>query len=236
MEQAKWIWFNEGNPAVSAPVGKRYFRRSFVLAEDAKIESARALMTADNSFELWVNGRRAGKGDNFHVASVLDVKRMLRPGENTIAVAAENGGAAPNPAGLAGVLVVKFSDGRSLTVPTDKVWQAAQTARGKWTTGAMAAEDWSAAMELGPMGMGPWGAVQTRRRRAGGLLRLRRRNECAAEAGGAAGFRVGRPGALYPSSDGAGGHLLCRQSRGPASGGELHVPRRRAKRRSCGIR
>src|ERR1039457_6905038 len=26
---ANWIWFPEGNPAVSAPVGTRYFRREF---------------------------------------------------------------------------------------------------------------------------------------------------------------------------------------------------------------
>ena len=80
LEQAKWIWFKEGNPAVSAPVGRRYFRRSFMLEGKVGIASARVLMSADNSFELWVNGRRAGKGDNFHVAAVLDIKPMLRAG------------------------------------------------------------------------------------------------------------------------------------------------------------
>src|ERR1019366_4086532 len=120
LKQAKWIWFNEGNPAGDAPVGKRYFRRSFTLEGIGDIESARVFMTADNSFELSVNGRKAGKGDNFHVASVLDVKSMLRPGTNTLAVAAENGGDAPNPAGLVGTLSIKFRDGHMLTLPTDK--------------------------------------------------------------------------------------------------------------------
>jgi hypothetical protein len=46
---------------VSAPVSTRYFRRSFTLDEKARIESARVLMTADNSFQLWVNGRKAGE-------------------------------------------------------------------------------------------------------------------------------------------------------------------------------
>ena len=76
----------------------------------------------------------AGAGDNFHVASVLDVKPMLRAGMNVLAVAAENGGDAPNPAGLIGTLVVKFRDGHVLTVPTDKSWQSAQAVQGKWTT------------------------------------------------------------------------------------------------------
>ena len=160
LAQATWIWHPEGNPAVSAPAGKRYFRRAFTLEDETNIESARVFMTADNSFELRVNGRRAGRGDNFHVASVLDVRQMLRSGVNVLAVAAENGGPNPNPAGLIGTLVVKFRDGRVLTVPTDTSWQTAQTAPGKWTTDARATGSWSAALELGPVGMAPWGAVQ----------------------------------------------------------------------------
>ena len=160
LEHAKWIWHKEGNPAVSAPVGKRSFRRSFTLEGRAGIESALVSMTADNSFELWVNGREAGRGDNFHEASVLDIKPMLRAGVNVLGVAAENGGSAPNPAGLIGALVIKFRDGRTLTVTTDKDWQSAQAAKANWTTDTTAAGDWTAAMELGPMGMAPWGNVE----------------------------------------------------------------------------
>jgi hypothetical protein len=160
LEQAKWIWHKEGNPAVSAPVGKRYFRRTFNLKGDPKVESARVFMTADNSFEVWVNGRRTGKGGNFHVAGVFDIKSLLRSGPNVLAVAAENGGANPNPAGLVGTLLVKFRDGRTLTLPTDKSWWTTQAAQGRWKTEVTPAGDWGAAMELGPMGMAPWGAVQ----------------------------------------------------------------------------
>jgi alpha-L-rhamnosidase/Glycosyl hydrolase 2 galactose-binding domain-like/Bacterial alpha-L-rhamnosidase 6 hairpin glycosidase domain len=155
-----WIWHNEGNPAVSAPVGTRYFRRGFVVGEMADIESARVCMSADNSFELWVNGRKAGKGDNFHVAPSFDIKRMLRPGENVLVVAAENSGATPNPAGLVGALVVTYRDGHTLTVLTDRSWMTSQTVHGKWQTGAMTPEEWGPAIELGMMGMAPWGAVE----------------------------------------------------------------------------
>jgi hypothetical protein len=160
LKQATWIWYNEGNPAISAPVGKRFFLRSFVLPEVGNVESARAFVTADNSFELWVNGRKAGAGDNFHVAPTMEVKLMLRAGTNLLAVAAENGGDAPNPAGLIGMLVVKYRDGHTLTVPTDKAWQASQTVRSRWMRGAAGTGDWSAALEMGPMGMGPWGTVE----------------------------------------------------------------------------
>ncbi len=160
LEQAKWVWFNEGNPAASAPVGKRYFRQAFVLANVSGVESARVFMTADNSFELWVNGRKAGSGDNFHVASALDVKPMLKRGTNLVAVAAENGGEAPNPAGLVGTVVVRFQDGHTLVVPTDGSWQASQEVGSGWPRDAAVGGQWGAALELGPMGMGPWGAVK----------------------------------------------------------------------------
>jgi hypothetical protein len=161
LADAKWIWYREGNPAVSAPVGTRYFRRSFTLADKAQVESAHVFMTADNSFELWVNGRSAGKGDNFHMAGSCDVKPLLRPGLNVLAVAAENAGDKPNPAGLAGTLLVKFADGHQLTLGTDKSWLATQAAGAGWKTEPTPAGDWAGAMELGAMGMAPWGAVLT---------------------------------------------------------------------------
>jgi len=160
LAQAKWIWHKEGDPTVAAPVGRRCFRRVFTVPEDSEVESARAVLTADNSFRLWVNGRRAGSGDNFHAAGVFDIKRFLRAGVNVLAVAAENGGASANPAGLLGTIQIRFHDGHAETVPTDETWQTSQDPQGKWKTAPTAADDWKAAMELGPAGMAPWGALR----------------------------------------------------------------------------
>ena len=160
LSDARWIWYNEGQPVVSAPMGKRYFRKSFTLEGNSSMESARIAMTADNSFEVWVNGERAGEGNNFHLVATLDVRQMLRPGVNVLAVTAENGGTAPNPAGLIGALVVRFKDGQTLTVQTDQSWQATQTTQGNWTTSTTAEGDWSAAMALGQAGIAPWGALE----------------------------------------------------------------------------
>ena len=55
----------EGNPAVAAPVGARYFRRVVEVDPAAAIDSARLVMTVDNSFECWINGQAAGSGDDF---------------------------------------------------------------------------------------------------------------------------------------------------------------------------
>ena len=147
LEQAKWIWHKEAKPGMNAPVGKRVFRRAVTLEAGARIESARVFMTADNAFELFVNGRSTGSGDNFHEVCELDVAAFLKLGANELAVIAENGGDAPNPAGLIGALVIKFRDGHVLEVPTDRQWQSALT---------IEANVWSPALELGPVGMAPW--------------------------------------------------------------------------------
>jgi len=156
---ATWIWFKEGNPASSAPVGKRYFRRILNVESGSEIESARLVMTADNEFEAWVNGRRAGGGEDFTHTYVMDCTRLLVPGTNLLTVMAVNGGTAPNPAGLVGNFIMKYRDGRTVEVRTDGTWEAAKTAQGNWRKEAAAPGSWKPAMELGAVGMGPWNEV-----------------------------------------------------------------------------
>jgi hypothetical protein len=156
---AKWIWFKEGNPALAAPAEKRYFRRVLVLEGGTEIQSARIVMTADNEFELWVNGRRAGGGDDFTHTYMLDCTRLLVPGTNLLAVLGVNAADFPNPAGLVGNLVIKYRNGRTVQVPTDGQWEASITAQGNWKSAIAAPAAWEPAMELGAVGMEPWGNV-----------------------------------------------------------------------------
>jgi hypothetical protein len=159
MELAKWIWFPEGNPADAAPVGKRFFRRQFDVDSGSPVVAAKLFMTADNSFVCWINGHRIASGDNWAQLYSKDVTSSLKPGPNLLAVAAVNGATEPNPAGLIGLLCITFADGKTQYVPTDGNWQAAVGARGRWNSDPAAPAKWSAAMELGTMGMGPWGNI-----------------------------------------------------------------------------
>ncbi|MBI5708505.1 MAG: hypothetical protein HZC36_16090 [Armatimonadetes bacterium] len=142
---AKWIWYPEGNPAVSAPVGSRMFLRKFELP--GQVKQASFSMTADNRFELLVNGKRAASGDNFHTIVTADVAGMLKPGKNVIQVVAQNDGTSPNPAGLIGALKVTLANGTSQVVLTDKQWLSAMPGEA----------DGRPAAELGAIGAGPWG-------------------------------------------------------------------------------
>ena len=156
---AQWIWFKEGNPAVAAPVGPRYFRKSFQV-ESGALDQARLVLTADNGFECWVNGRRAGAGEDFTRLYELNLARLLKPGTNLLAIRAVNGAEQPNPAGLIGQLTLRYHDGHTVLVPTDRSWEAATQAKGQWRSDLAQADGWSPALELGPPGMAPWGEVE----------------------------------------------------------------------------
>jgi hypothetical protein len=132
-----------------------------VLAPGQSLASARFNLTVDNAFELWVNGRRTGSGDNFKQVYVFDLAASLRPGTNLIAVVAENTLDFPNPAGFIGVLELRFQDESAREIKTDKQWESATNAAPNWLTDAYAPEGWVAAMEVGPFGMEPWGDLDT---------------------------------------------------------------------------
>jgi hypothetical protein len=159
---AKWIWYKEGNPASAAPVGARYFRRVVEVDPSSSIDSARLVMTVDNSFEAWVNGKPAGSGDDFTRLSELNISKLVRPGSNLITVKAVNGASTPNPAGMIGLITIKYHDGRKVMIPTDASWESNVEAKGDWRSDAAQTSGWGTAMVLGPMGMAPWGDVEQR--------------------------------------------------------------------------
>jgi alpha-L-rhamnosidase len=159
MAGAQWIWHAEGDPAVAAPVGTRYFRRTLTLPADAVIKRARWLAAADNEFVAYVNGQQAGSGNNFHAATDMDVTAWLRPGPNCLAVSAKNAGANPNPAGLLGQLRIEFAQGEPLLVATDTAWKSSTTAGAGWEQPGGDETGWLAAEALGPAGRAPWGDV-----------------------------------------------------------------------------
>jgi len=157
VESAKWIWHQEGNPAAAAPPGERSFRRVVTLEVGRAVATARMAMTADNSFELRINGQLVGTGEDFNQLYSFDVARWLKPGANLIAVTAFNAASHPNPAGLIGALHLRFTDGSALEIATDKAWVSATVATEHWTTNAAISDGWVAALELGALGMEPWG-------------------------------------------------------------------------------
>ena len=157
ISRAHWIWYPEGNPASSAPPQSRYFRRVFSLDGTRPVAAAQVEMTADNSFQLWVNGRLALQGDNFHAVARADISSYLHAGDNSLCVLATNGSDRDNPAGLIGAMTVRFKDGSQLDLCTDDTWLAANAVQKQdWYGSEPSGSQWPAAQQLGPAAMAPW--------------------------------------------------------------------------------
>ncbi len=155
---ADWIWFPEGRADLAAPVGTRYFRRTFELPSGARVRSARWLITGDNSFAGYVNGAEAGNGSNFKVVSDFDIKKLLRPGKNLLAAEVRNIGDAPNPAGFIGRLRIEFENHEpAIIIQTDETWRSSAEALPGWERPDVDDSTWLAARSLGQAGMKPWG-------------------------------------------------------------------------------
>ncbi|MEJ0091649.1 MAG: family 78 glycoside hydrolase catalytic domain [Limisphaerales bacterium] len=158
---ANWIWFPEGNPAESAPVCTRYFRRVFELATNEVVSAATIEIDADDQFNLFINGQEAGRGDGWGSPKTIAVGAFLEPGKNLLAVEARNVGNDPNPAGVLAKLKVEFKPGTSFTLNTDGNWKSATNAEAGWNT-SLTFDDaaWVNAKPLGEYGTQSWGIIQ----------------------------------------------------------------------------
>lgn len=164
LKDAAWIWYPGGKSTVGAPIGTRYFRRSVNLPEGRRIRKAFWLATADDSFVAFVNGRSVGGGQSWAEVKRLDVTGQLRPGLNTLAVAATNApspNVAPekNPAGLIGILKVEFEEGEPLLAPTDTHWRTSDKAVAGWEESEFDDAGWKEAQVSGASGTAPWGKL-----------------------------------------------------------------------------
>ncbi len=89
-----WIWTDDG----PVPAGmSATFRKQIHFASVP--DEAFAIVTADNRFELWVNGKQALSGTNWERPESLSFGHLLVAGENEIRLVVTNEGNGPNPAG-----------------------------------------------------------------------------------------------------------------------------------------
>ncbi len=119
------IWSNDiAKGRLPAAGETRSFRRQLVL--EADVESAACVVTCDNSFELYVNGKKIGEGENWADPKSFDLTASLLKGANQIVVVGHNGGKAPNIAAAWFQVNVDLKGGARVRMATDASWE--------WTT------------------------------------------------------------------------------------------------------
>jgi len=100
----------------------RSFRRQ--LALDADVDAATCVVTCDNGFELYVNGKKIGAGDNWADPKSFDLSASLLKGANQIVVVGHNAGKAPNVAAMFFQVNVTLKGGARVRMATDAAWES----------------------------------------------------------------------------------------------------------------
>lgn len=114
--------------------GKRYFRKSFTLSKTA-VKNAKALISVDHAFELYINGKKVAEGTDWEKVIKVDIGDYLKPGKNSIAIAASNEGSIANPAGILFSMKVKYENEKIVELHSDTSWKSvAETPDGDWVS------------------------------------------------------------------------------------------------------
>jgi HEAT repeat protein len=155
ISRASWIW---GEPQSDVCE----FRFDFHL--DALPMAARVLITADNGYELYVNGAMAGYdiGPGSEVWSSIerwDITEQLAPGRNVLGL---RGICLGGSRGIIAALRVDMEEGAPLEYFSGAEWRVTDEGEpAEYSkpddTGTVS---WHPATVLGPMGMAPWGNLE----------------------------------------------------------------------------
>jgi len=159
-EGCRWVWFPEGEPQKSAPIGTRFFRRDIDIPSDRKIKLARFKLAMDNEGTLFVNGQMVQKFSGWAPPYTLDVTEKLKAGVNCLSISAENQGDKPNPAGLAGKLLIEFESGDAVAILIDHFWKVSNTEQEGWKSSDFDDTAWVDAGEMVEIGAAPWGQIE----------------------------------------------------------------------------
>jgi len=153
LSSSSWIWHAAEDGATSAAAGTKCFRR--VIKVDAtSVNAARMIVSADNSYVLWINGKKVHQGSNWQTPDEVTITEYLKQGDNVIALSVSN--SEVSPAGLIAAVQIQYADGKTQTVCTDSSWLVGEQETDGWRDSVKTPEGWKAARVLGPVSMAPW--------------------------------------------------------------------------------
>lgn len=161
---AKWLWggAEKSNPAVSAAANTFYFQKGFEFAAGAKPVAGEVIITCDNLWVLYVNGKKVSRNDpgadSWRRPQRIDISKKLLIEQNSIAVEAVN--TVAGPAGLIVKMKVVFEDGKEFELVSDESWISSGKKETGWNeTGFTAGNGWLDAKVSGIYGCEPWGEI-----------------------------------------------------------------------------
>ncbi len=156
--QSRWIWTDKES-RVSAPAGTLYFRREIEI--DKEFTAVPAIVTADNEFTLYLNGKEVAHGEEWGKPTVVDLKPHLVKGKNVFGVKAVNTTTQPSPAGFwmqaNGKLAKPAKKRDEFVFNSDTNWKYATTQPAKgWLTVGFDDSNWNKPKVEGDISAEPW--------------------------------------------------------------------------------
>jgi signal transduction histidine kinase len=143
-----WIWDAKTYDAQTCQ-----FWRAFDIPVNGKVTRARLCMTVDNEYELFVDGREIGRGDDWRELFDYDLTLLMYSGRHVLAIKAFN---SLSDAGLTLGLRVDLADGRFVEIKSDRNWRIVPNDARNWKEMTEAHDVWPAATIIAAMGSSPW--------------------------------------------------------------------------------
>ena len=151
-QEAEWIW-SPVHAKENVPVGATvYFRKTLTVRNP---EQASISIAADDTYELFVNGRRIAEGESTRKMGEHDLSRHIVRGTNLVAVKVTN--TTGNTAALAARITVKEKAGNWVAYSTDETWRTSDATLPLWNTTLYNDRGWKEAQVFGQLGnTAPW--------------------------------------------------------------------------------
>jgi signal transduction histidine kinase len=148
-----WIWEEKTLDNQTCQLWK-----TFEIPKTGSVTNARLVMTVDNEFTLYLDGRELGRGAEWRELFVFDLTPLLTPGRHVLAVNCYNGSFF---AGMLLGLQINLADGRCIEIESDKSWRIVPEGVTRWEKRTEAEAEWPAATIIAPLGGSPWWTAPT---------------------------------------------------------------------------
>ena len=150
-QEAEWIWSPE-HKKDNVPRGPCHFRRSFRLNTP---EKGQITIAADDSYDLYVNGKKVGSGESARRLDRYNISPHLRSGRNIIAVRVANQNGAT--AALVARVHVKQRGSGWQSFSTNKSWRTNLRPLPLWNLPVYNDSGWKLSQSFGMLGQTePW--------------------------------------------------------------------------------
>ena len=143
-ELGPWIWAEQ---TLDQQTCKLW--RAFEIPQAGSVAKARIVMTVDNEFTLYLDGRELGRGAEWRELFIFDLTSLLTPGRHVLAVKCFN---SAEDAGMLFGLRIELTDGRLIEVKSDQSWRVVPEGISRWEKRTEAQPGWPAATIKAPLG------------------------------------------------------------------------------------